>query len=612
MQEMTPEPGPSQEVVFSRQTAVRLGRAIRNVATSEVGTRAAALGGLLLAFLFAINALNVVNSYVCRYFMTALERRDSHEFVRQALFYVGVFAASTIAAVLYRFTEERLGLLWREWLTRRLVGMYLAGQVFYRVEVTGTLGNADQRIADDVRSFTRSTLSLFLIFLNGAITMLAFSGVLWSISRLLFAVAVGYAALGSLCAVVLGRPLVRLNYDQADREANFRNELVHVRQNAEAVVLLHREAHFSARLYQHVGAFTGNLKRIIAVNRNLGFFTTGYNYLIQIIPVLIVGPLFIRGTVEFGVIPQASMAFVHVLGAFSLVVTQFPSLSSYAAVLARLSALAESTETIAARGAGGIAVAEEDEPRLAIEGLTLRTPRTGASSSAICRSKCGPARGCSSPHQTTSSWRRSSGRSSGSGTAATGALCGPAWTMCSSYRTAPTCRPERCANWSSASTPRARCQTTASGRRCASSASTAPCAASSASTASVTGATSYPPRSSSWLGLLVCSWRRRVSPSSAPLLRVSVSSGRRTSSLHWPSAVSATSSWVTASSGARSSTRLSTSAPTARGHTPLRRRSPGDSNQTRPAPHGRRAAGHHYRPPVGPPSSALSPREGSD
>jgi vitamin B12/bleomycin/antimicrobial peptide transport system ATP-binding/permease protein len=377
VQEVTPEPGPAQEVVFSRQTAVRLGRAIRNVATSEVGTRAAALGGLLLAFLFTINALNVVNSYVGRYFMTALERRDSHEFVRQALFYVGLFAASTIAAVLYRFTEERLGLLWREWLTHRLVGMYLAGQVFYRVEVTGTLGNADQRIADDVRSFTTSTLSLFLIFLNGAITMLAFSGVLWSISRLLFVVAMGYAALGSLCAVVLGRPLVRLNYDQADREANFRNELVHVRQNAEAVVLSHREAHFGARLQQHVGAFTGNFKRIIAVNRNLGFFTTGYNYLIQIIPVLIVGPLFIRGTVEFGVIPQASMAFVHVLGAFSLVVTQFPSLSSYAAVLARLSALAESTEAIAARGAGGIAVAEGDQPRLAIEGLTLRAPQDG-------------------------------------------------------------------------------------------------------------------------------------------------------------------------------------------------------------------------------------------
>ena len=377
MNEATADPAPSQEAALSRLTVVRLGGAIRNFATSEVRVRAAALAGVLLTLLLAINGLNVVNSYVGRYFMTALERRDSHEFLRQASFYVGVFAASTLAAVLCRFTEERLGLLWREWLTRQMVGAYLAGQLFYRVEVTGTLANPDQRIADDVRSFTTSTLSLFLIFLNGTITMLAFSGVLWSISRLLFVVAVGYAALGSLFAVLLGRRLVRLNYNQSDREADFRNELVNLRQTAESVVILHREAYFGARLQRLIGAFTGNLKRIIAVNRNLSFFTTGYNYLIQIIPVLIVGPLFIHGTVEFGVIPQATMAFAHVLGAFSLVVNQFPSLSSYAAVLARLSAFIDTDETIAARGAGAIAVAEEDETRLAIERLTLRTPQDG-------------------------------------------------------------------------------------------------------------------------------------------------------------------------------------------------------------------------------------------
>ena len=86
-------------------------------------------------------------------------------------------------------------------------------------------------------------------------------------------------------------------------------------------------------------------------NRNLSFFTTGYNYLIQLVPVLIVGPLFIRGKVEFGVIPQATMAFAHVVGAFSLVVNQFPSISNcYAAVLARLSAFMDTAETIGARG----------------------------------------------------------------------------------------------------------------------------------------------------------------------------------------------------------------------------------------------------------------------
>lgn len=371
---MTPAPASSQEVALTRLTAVRLGRAIRNFATSEVGGRAAALAGVLLTLLFAINGLNVVNSYVGRYFMTAVEQRNGPEFARQAMLYVAVFAVTTLVAVLQRFTEERLGLLWREWLTLRLVGDYLQERMYYRVEVGGSLPNPDQRIADDVRSFTTSTLSLVLIFINGTVTLLAFSGVLWSINRLLFVVALGYAALGSLCAFLLGRRLVGLNYNQSDREADFRNELVHLRQHVEPVALLHREALMGARLRRHVGALVANLKRIIAVNRNLSFFTTGYNYLIQIIPVLIVGPLFMHGTVEFGVIPQASMAFAYVLGAFSLVVNQFPTLSSYAAVLARLSALVEAQETTGARPASAITLTEDDA-RLALERVTLRAPQ---------------------------------------------------------------------------------------------------------------------------------------------------------------------------------------------------------------------------------------------
>jgi putative ATP-binding cassette transporter len=367
---------PSQpEVGFSRETARRLGAAVRNFATSEVGGRAAALAGLLLALLLAINGLNVINSYVGRDFMTAIERRDPGGFVRMALLYVGVFAAATVAAVTYRFSEERLGLLWRDWLTRRLVGLYLGNRLYHQLQLGEGLANPDQRIADDVRSFTSSTLSLALIFLNGTFTLLAFSGVLWSISWPLFAVAAAYAALGSLLAIALGRPLMRLNYDQADREAGFRAALVHVRENAESVAVVHREPHLDVRLRRHVDAITANLRRIIAVNRNLGFFTTGYNYMIQLIPALIVAPLFIRGSAEFGVIPQSSMAFAHVVGAFSLIVNQFPMLSSYAAVLARLTALAEAAEA-AGRTSAGIAIVE-DESRLAFEGLTLRAPQDG-------------------------------------------------------------------------------------------------------------------------------------------------------------------------------------------------------------------------------------------
>ncbi len=363
-------------MTLSRETAARLGRAIRNFVVSDVGRRAVALGGMLLALLIGINGLNVVSSYVGRDFMTAVERRDSHAFVSMALAWAGVFVVLTVAAVTQRFCEERLGLLWREWLTRRLVDFYLADRMYLYLQAGDGLANPDQRIAEDVRSFTTTTLSLALIFINGTFTLIAFSGVLWSISRLLFGAAVLYAALGSFAAILLGRPLVRLNYDQSDKEAAFRAALVHVRENAEPIAVVHREPLLLHRLQRLVGALVSNYRRIVGINRNLGFFTTGYNYMIQLIPVVLVAPLFIRGTVEFGVIPQASMAFAYVVGAFSLIVNQFPVLSAYGAVLARLSALLDAAETASAPPSSDITIGE-DGTRLAFDDVTLHTARDG-------------------------------------------------------------------------------------------------------------------------------------------------------------------------------------------------------------------------------------------
>jgi vitamin B12/bleomycin/antimicrobial peptide transport system ATP-binding/permease protein len=206
------------------------------------------------------------------------------------------------------------------------------------------------------------------MMLNGVLTFVAFSGVLWSISRTLFLVGIAYAALGTLLTVFLGRRLIELNYRQSDREADFRTALIEVRENAESLALSRRERQLEGGLQERLGSVVSNSKRIIAVNRNLGFFTTGYNYLIQIIPALVVAPLFIRGEVEFGVITQSAMAFTSLLGACSLVVTQFQTISSYAAVLARLNALADAIQ--APPAADGITTVEDPE-RVAYEDLTL-------------------------------------------------------------------------------------------------------------------------------------------------------------------------------------------------------------------------------------------------
>jgi putative ATP-binding cassette transporter len=195
---------------------------------------------------------------------------------------------------------------------------------------------------------------------------------LWTISPPLFGVAVAYALIGSVLTVYLGKPLIRLNYNQLDMEANFRSDLIHVRENAESIAMAHREGRFKVRLNKRLNSLTGNFRRLIRINRNLGFFTNGYNYFIQIIPALIIAPMFISGDVEFGVITQSTMAFATLVGAFSLIVTQFQSISAFTAVVARLHNLSEAIDKTQ-QAVPCIMSVEGARDKVAYQGVTLHS-----------------------------------------------------------------------------------------------------------------------------------------------------------------------------------------------------------------------------------------------
>lgn len=331
---------------FGFRIAGRFVKVARPFFVSEMRWRALAFIGLLLTLLLGISGLNLVNSYVGRDFMSALAERSTAGYTRLALAYVGVFAASTIVAVLERFTEERFGLSWRNWLTRHLIVRYLSNQSYQRLNSSDEVDNPDQRISEDVRAFTATTLSFSLMLLNSTITAFAFLGVLWSISPWLFVVAMIYPFLGTGVTLLIGRRLVTLNNDQLRKEADLRFGLARVREHAEILALQgpEHEREESERLLGRLSDAVRNLASIIAVNRNLGFFINFYNYLIQIIPLLVTAPLYFRGQVEFGVVTQSAMAFAHVVNAFSLIVQQFQNISSFAAVIDRLGALWEAID----------------------------------------------------------------------------------------------------------------------------------------------------------------------------------------------------------------------------------------------------------------------------
>ena len=202
---------------------------------------------------------------------------------------------------------------------------YLSGRAFYRIQAQSLVDNPDQRIIDDVRAFTDTSLGFSLTLFRAIIDLASFSNILYGIYPPLFAALLVYSVGGTALSVYLGRDLVGLNFAQEKREADVRYSLVRVRENAEAVAFYGGEGNEGRVIGDRLGAAVRNYLGLLRTSRNLDFFTSFYRYFIQLLPAAVVAPLFFRGEIEFGVVNQSASAFNHILGDFSLVVYQFQS-----------------------------------------------------------------------------------------------------------------------------------------------------------------------------------------------------------------------------------------------------------------------------------------------
>jgi putative ATP-binding cassette transporter len=343
---------------------------------SDLRWRALGMVGLLPAFILSLNGLNVVGSFMCRNFTTAVADHVGDRSVTYALLWAAVLGSLTVVAVFKAFTEDRLRLYWRAWLTRNFYERYLSRHAYYRLQGRSRVDNPDQRITEDVRSFTEQTLAMFLILTNSVITLLSFCGILWSITPWLLWSAVGYAVFGTVVTVLLGKRMVKLDVHQFRKEADLRYDLIQVRAHAEAIALLRGEPEEGKRLRRALDSVVENMKGIIGLGRNIGFFTTGFEYLTQIIPLVVVAPLVIRGEVEFGMLAQGQMAFFLVIAAFSVIVKEFQRISTFGAVIERLGVFDETLNEVADPPAGPLTVAE-DTTRVAFVDVTLTLPGDG-------------------------------------------------------------------------------------------------------------------------------------------------------------------------------------------------------------------------------------------
>ena len=294
---------------------------------------------LLLALSVAYIGVIVLTSYAGRDLITAIEKKDSVAYWEAMGRYAATFVVAILINVFYRWTQETLALLWREWMTQHLIKRYFNNRAYYRLRGSESIDNPDQRISEDVRNFTSDSLTYALMLVNSVMTLIGFFGVLWSISGMLVSVALVYAAFGTAMCFVIGRRLVSLQYDKYQKEADFRYGLVRIRDNAESIAFYRGEKREHRDLVHRLSAVVGNMRTIIFWNRNLGFFRNSYNYLALILPILIVAPMFMNGSVPFGVVTQTIESFAQVLGAVSIVANNFEDLSTYLAGVQRIGIL---------------------------------------------------------------------------------------------------------------------------------------------------------------------------------------------------------------------------------------------------------------------------------
>jgi putative ATP-binding cassette transporter len=312
---------------------------------------------------------------------SALAARDAGRFWQsvQACLLVLAFAIPVYAY--YYYMRDLFANHWRRWLTGRFLDGYLKGRKYYELGANSEIDNPDQRISEDINTFTGRSIHFLLIFLGSIMQLVAFSSVLWSISHLLVGVLAVYALAGTIVALYFfGKPLIQLNFWQLRREADFRFSLMRLRENAESIAFYRGEAQERAFIDSKFEKVIYNFSRLIRKQRTLNLFQRTFSQLTLVLPGVILADGVLSGQLEVGRAIQATGAFTAVLAAVGVIVENFESLSRFVAGIGRLQTLSDLVLPKAGpQGATGVAyprIETRQAAVLALEALTLCPPES--------------------------------------------------------------------------------------------------------------------------------------------------------------------------------------------------------------------------------------------
>jgi len=324
-------------------------------------------GRVLLAAIIALQLASVgddvlVNQWRLRFY-NALQEKDWNGFIREMIVFCVLAAVGILITVYQTYLTQWLQIRWRNWMTTRFLGKWLHDANYYRMELQGEAAdNPDQRLSDDIKQFVIQTLSISIGLLGAIVSLASFVVILWGLSEAaplslfghdipipgyLVWAALIYAIFGTVLTQWIGRPLVNLNFEQQRYEADFRFNLVRVRENTEQIALLKGESAERTQLLQRFSSVIRNWYGIMSRTKRLNAFTGSYAQAAVVFPFFLTAPAFFANKILLGVLIQTAEAFGKVQDSLSFFVSAYTTLAEWRSTVARLEGFEMSVDSAA-------------------------------------------------------------------------------------------------------------------------------------------------------------------------------------------------------------------------------------------------------------------------
>lgn len=322
-------------------------------------------------------------------FFDAIQKLDGQAVYPLLWEFILIVSAFVVVLVYSDWLKKKLIIDWRTWMTEDLCKRWLSedGRQ-YRLQLENAQpDNPDQRIAEDINILISESLDLLISFLRSLLTIFSFAAILWSLSGSISLEKIGlpidvpgymlwacilYTLIATGITHWIGKPLMKLNFSQQKREADFRAELVAQIHNAEAVAGAHGERNERARLMGLFDRVALNWRALMDKNRNLSFFTVAFGQVTQLVPIFLALPKFLSGAIMLGGLMQIRIAFQQVASAIGWFIYAYRDIARWSATVDRLTGFEKALNVRLQESAADIE--EETVPANLEAELTLTLP----------------------------------------------------------------------------------------------------------------------------------------------------------------------------------------------------------------------------------------------